>query len=145
MNSFPDPAELGFLAILFVFADDGAGGLDTVACSAFPATIEFSAEAGTTYYAMTGSLPETDRGGPAVITVLQPFASDLTVDGLAAYDPQTNEVTISGTVDCLTPAEFFMSASARQIDRQAPGLRLRRDVREPAVRRRDQLDAHPLR
>jgi hypothetical protein len=114
VNSFPDPEEVGFLAVLFVFADDGTGGLDLVECSAFPATIELSAEAGTTYYAMTGSLPETDRGGPAVITVLQPFVSDLTVDGRAAYDPQTNEVTISGTVDCLTPAEFFMSASARQ-------------------------------
>jgi hypothetical protein len=114
VNSFPDPEEPGFLAILFVFADDGAGGLDFVACSAFPSTIELSAEAGHTYYAMTGSLPETDRGGPAVITVLPPFVADLTVDGRAAYDSQTKFVTISGTVDCTTPADFFLSASARQ-------------------------------
>ena len=41
VNSFPDDAP-GFLAILFVFTDDGQGGLDLVACNAFPATVDIT-------------------------------------------------------------------------------------------------------
>jgi hypothetical protein len=108
VNSFPDPEGPGFLAILFVFGDDGAGGLDLVACNAFPATVRFAAVAGTTYYAMTGSLPESPGGGPALITVLEPFLSGLTVDPDAGYDPQTNQVIVSGTVNCTAVAIDFL-------------------------------------
>jgi hypothetical protein len=112
VNSFPDPEAPGFLAILFVFEDDGSGGLDSVGCSAFPATVRLTAAAGTTYYAMTGSLPETPGGGPAEITVLEPFLSGLTVDPDATYDPQTNQVTVSGTVSCADVEVDFLEVFA---------------------------------
>jgi hypothetical protein len=100
INSFPDPEAPGFLAILFVVADDGAGGTTPVGCSAFPSTVRFSADAGQTYYAMTGSLPETPGGGPAEIIVAEPFISGLAVDSVASYDAQKNEVTVTGTLVC---------------------------------------------
>jgi hypothetical protein len=111
VNSFPDPEAPGFLAIVFVFE---ANGLTPVGCSAFPATVSFDAVAGTTYLAMTGSLPETPGGGPALITVAEPFLTDLTIDPDATYDPQTNEVTISGTFVCENANFVDMFAEARQ-------------------------------
>jgi hypothetical protein len=106
VNSFPDPEADGFLAILFVFADDGSGGLVPVACSAFPATVQFTAEAATTYYAMTGSLPDTPGGGPALITIAEPVLTDLVVTS-ATYDPQTNALTVEGTVVCTQEVTFL--------------------------------------
>jgi hypothetical protein len=115
VNSFPGPED-GFLAILFVFADDGAGGVTDVGCSAFPATVRFEAEAGTTYFAMTGTLPEADNppGGPALITVAEPILTDLVVDARAGYDPQTDELLVTGTVQCNGADSFSISVDARQ-------------------------------
>jgi hypothetical protein len=112
INSFPDPAAPGFLAILFVVADDGAGGTTPVGCGAFPSTVRFSADAGKTYYAMTGSLPETPGGGPAEIIVAEPFLSGLAVEAVAAYDAQSNEVSVAGTVFCQDAdfADIFIDA-----------------------------------
>jgi hypothetical protein len=114
VNSFPDPEADGFLAIVFVVEDDGAGGFSLVACSAFGSTVRFAAVAGTTYYAMTGSLPETPVGGPAIITILEPFVSNLTVSERATYDQATNGVTIHGTVECASPANLEVSVFGSQ-------------------------------
>ncbi|HEU0235700.1 MAG TPA: hypothetical protein VFR14_04570 [Candidatus Limnocylindrales bacterium] len=115
VNSFPDPDAEGFLAILFVFeaTNEGAVG-PLVACNAFGATVRFAASAGATYLAMTGSLPETPAGGPAEITILEPFVSNLTVSDRATYDQATKGVTIRGTVECATPANIDVSAFGSQ-------------------------------
>ncbi|HET7685439.1 MAG TPA: hypothetical protein VFM19_03425, partial [Candidatus Limnocylindria bacterium] len=113
VNSFPDPEAEGFLAIVFVYADDGAGGIALVGCSALPAAVQFAAEAGTTYYAMTGSLPEMPGGGPALITVAEPVLSDATLDQ-ATYDPQEDSITVFGSVTCAEAAGVEVYASAAQ-------------------------------
>jgi hypothetical protein len=62
--SFVSPdGSTDFLAILFVFARHGSS-LDLVACSAYPATVWFKAEAGTTYVIMSGGLGADDTGAP---------------------------------------------------------------------------------
>jgi hypothetical protein len=114
VNSFPDPFAAGYLAVLFLFADDGVGGLEQIGCNAFPATIQFTPEAGRTYYAMSGSFPETPGGGPTVITVAQTFLGGLEVAAAAEYDPQTNGVTIHGIIACESPSDLFVSAFGTQ-------------------------------
>ena len=115
VNSFPDPETDGFLAILFVFeaTTEGAVG-PLVACNAFGASVRFAAVEGATYFAMTGSLAETPVGGPAIITILEPFVSNLTVNERATYDQATNGVTIRGTVECATPANLDVSVFGSQ-------------------------------
>jgi hypothetical protein len=54
-----------FLAIVFVFAQHGSSR-DLVACSAYPATVSFRAEAGTAYLIMSGGLGADDTGEPAL-------------------------------------------------------------------------------
>ena len=116
VDSFPDPEAEGYLAILFVFADDGSGGLDPIACSAFPASVEIEVSAGTDYFVMTGSLPELPGGGPTRITILEPFVSEVTIAPDATYDPQTNLVTIHGTLTCDIPADdVFVDVQASQV------------------------------
>jgi hypothetical protein len=79
VNSFVSPdGSTDFLAIVFVYAQTDTG-LDLVACSAFPATVFFPAEAGTTYLIMVGGLSATalpdedpallDRGGTFDLTI----------------------------------------------------------------------------
>jgi hypothetical protein len=78
VNSFVSPdGSTDFLAIIIVLAQHGSS-LDVVACDAFPATVRFRAEAGTTYLIMSGGLgaddvdapPElTDRGGTFDLTI----------------------------------------------------------------------------
>lgn len=115
VNSFPDPDGNGFLAILFVFeaTTEGTPG-PFVACNAFGSTVRFTAAAGTTYLAMTGSLPDTPVGGPAIITVLEPFLSNLTISERATYDQAARSVTIHGTVECATPANLDVSVFGSQ-------------------------------
>jgi hypothetical protein len=109
--SFVSPdGSTDFLAIVFVFAQHGSS-LDLVACSAYPATVSFRAQAGTTYLIMSGGLgaddtgvPElSDRGGTFDLTIVtthgrvltDPFhASDTFVDsGLS--DECGFQVTVS--------------------------------------------------
>ena len=113
VNSFPDPEAQGFLAIVFVYSGS-PGNLSLVGCNAFGSTVRFEATAGTTYYAMTGSLPETPGGGPATISVVEPFLAGITVASRASYDPQSNVVTIHGTATCLADATLEVSVFARQ-------------------------------
>ena len=85
--SFVSPdGSTDFLAIVFVFAQHGSS-LDLVACSAFPATVSFKAQAGTTYLIMSGGLgaddvdapPElTDRGGTFDLTIMTTHGQLLT-------------------------------------------------------------------
>jgi hypothetical protein len=79
VNSFvsPDDPTKDFLAIVFVYAVGPGGELTLVGCSAYPATVTFPAEAGTTYLIMVGGLsaevtgePElSDKGGTFELTL----------------------------------------------------------------------------
>ena len=77
VNSFvSENPDQNFLAIVFVYAVTSSG-LQLVGCSAFPATVVFPAEAGTTYLIMVAGLsaevtgePElSDRGGVFELTL----------------------------------------------------------------------------
>jgi hypothetical protein len=79
VNSFVSAdGSTDFLAIVFVYAQTD-GGLDLVACGAFPATVTIPAEAGTTYLIMVGGLSASavpdedpnllDRGGTFDLTI----------------------------------------------------------------------------
>jgi hypothetical protein len=64
VSSFVSPdGSTDFLAIAFVFAKHGSS-LDLVGCSAYPATVFFTAAAGTTYLIMVGGLGADDTGEP---------------------------------------------------------------------------------
>ena len=66
VNSFVSPdGSTDYLAIVFVFAQHGSA-LDLVGCGAYPATVFFPAEAGTTYLIMVGGLGADDTGDPAL-------------------------------------------------------------------------------
>ena len=58
VNSFVSDGSTDYLAILFVFAKTN-GGMDLVACSAYPAQVTIPAQAGTTYLIMVGGLTST--------------------------------------------------------------------------------------
>jgi hypothetical protein len=72
VNSFVSDGSTDFLAIVFVYAVTD-GGLELVACSAFPATVFFAAESGVEYLIVVGGLSASalpdedpallDRGG----------------------------------------------------------------------------------
>ena len=65
LNSFvSDDGSTDFLAILFVYAKAANGSLTLVACSAYPATVTFSASAGTTYLILSAALDADDTGEP---------------------------------------------------------------------------------
>jgi hypothetical protein len=65
LNSFvSDDGSTDFLAILFVYAKAANGTLTLVACSAYPATVTFSASAGTTYLMLSAALDADDTGEP---------------------------------------------------------------------------------
>jgi hypothetical protein len=65
LNSFvSDDGSTDFLAILFVYAQAANGTLTPVGCSAFPATVFFTASAGTTYLIVSAALDAEDTGEP---------------------------------------------------------------------------------
>jgi len=63
INSFVSDGSTDFLAILFVYAQSN-GQLTLVGCSAYPATLFFSASAGTTYLILSAALGADDTGEP---------------------------------------------------------------------------------
>jgi hypothetical protein len=63
INSFVSDGSTDFLAILFVYARSN-GQLTLVGCSAYPATVFFSASAGTTYLILSAALGADDTGEP---------------------------------------------------------------------------------
>jgi hypothetical protein len=63
VNSFVSDGSTDFLAILFVYAQTN-GQLTLVGCSAYPATVFFSASAGTTYLILSAALGADDTGEP---------------------------------------------------------------------------------
>jgi hypothetical protein len=67
LNSFvSDDGSTDFLAILFVYAKAANGSLTLVGCSAYPATVTFSASAGTNYLILSAALGADDTGEPAL-------------------------------------------------------------------------------
>jgi hypothetical protein len=65
INSFvSEDGSTDFLAILFVYARATDGTLTAVGCSAFPATVFFTAKAGTTYLIVSAALDAEDTGEP---------------------------------------------------------------------------------
>jgi len=65
LNSFvSEDGSTDFLAILFVYARASNGSLTLVGCSAYPATVTFSASAGTTYLIVSAALDAEDTGEP---------------------------------------------------------------------------------
>ena len=65
VNSFPDPSAIGYLACCSCSPTMASVDLDLVDATRSPPRSSSLAVAGQIYYAMTGSLPETPRGGPA--------------------------------------------------------------------------------
>jgi hypothetical protein len=65
INSFASDGSTDFLAILFVYAQSN-GQLTLVGCSAYPATVFFGAQAGTTYVILSAALGADDTGEPAL-------------------------------------------------------------------------------
>ena len=67
LNSFvSEDGSTDFLAILFVYARAANGSLTLVGCSAYPATVTFSASAGTTYLILSAALDAEDTGEPSL-------------------------------------------------------------------------------
>jgi len=64
INSFVSDGSTDFLAILFVYAQSANGQLTLVGCSAYPATVFFTASAGTTYLILSAALGADDTGEP---------------------------------------------------------------------------------
>lgn len=64
INSFVSDGSTDFLAILFVYAVGPNGQLTQVGCGAYPATVFFSATAGTTYLIVSAGLGADDTGEP---------------------------------------------------------------------------------
>ena len=67
INSFvSSDGSTDFLAIAFVYRQETNGSLTLVGCSAYPATVFFSASAGTTYLILSAALDAEDTGEPAL-------------------------------------------------------------------------------
>jgi hypothetical protein len=67
INSFvSSDGSTDFLAIAFVYAQQPGGSLALVGCGAYPATVFFSARAGTTYLVVSAALGADDTGDPAL-------------------------------------------------------------------------------
>jgi hypothetical protein len=67
INSFvSNDGSTDFLAILFVFAQQSDGTLSLVGCSAYPATVIVTAQAGTTYLVLSAALGADDTGEPSL-------------------------------------------------------------------------------
>jgi hypothetical protein len=65
INSFvSEDGSTDFLAIAFVYRVESNGSLTLVGCSAFPATVIFTASAGTTYLIVSAALDAEDTGEP---------------------------------------------------------------------------------
>jgi hypothetical protein len=100
VNSFvSSDGSTDFLAIVFVYAQTG-GGLELVACSAFPATVTIPADAGTTFLIMVGGLSASavpdedpgllDRGGTFDLTI-QPIRGRILRDHFHDTDTFVDE------------------------------------------------------
>jgi hypothetical protein len=63
INSFVSE-DANFLAILFVYKQETNGSLTLIGCSAFPATVFGSVEAGATYLIVSAALDAEDTGEP---------------------------------------------------------------------------------
>lgn len=67
INSFvSSDGSTDFLAILFVYKLESNGSRTLVGCSAYPATVFFSATAGATYLIVSAALDAEDTGEPAL-------------------------------------------------------------------------------
>jgi hypothetical protein len=65
LNSFvSSDGSTDFLAIVFVYKLESNGSLTLVGCSAYPATVFFSASAGVTYLIVSAALDAEDTGEP---------------------------------------------------------------------------------
>jgi hypothetical protein len=81
INSFvSEDGSTDFLAIAFVYRVETNGSLTLVGCSAYPATVFFTASAGTTYLILSAALDADDTGEPALSGHGGTF--DLTVTGI---------------------------------------------------------------
>ena len=65
INSFvSEDGSTDFLAIAFVYRVESSGSRTLVGCSAYPATVVFTAKAGTTYLIVSAALDAEDTGEP---------------------------------------------------------------------------------
>jgi hypothetical protein len=139
VNSFvSSDGSTDYLAGLFVYAQTG-GGLDLVACNAFPATVFIPAEADTTYVIMVGGLtlagfPDEDpslldRGGTFDLTI-QPIRGRILrdhfhdvetfVDPFLTEECGDGDVTVSFN-DRGTAKTFFTATGPRAFTFQISG------------------------
>jgi hypothetical protein len=139
VNSFvSSDGSTDYLAGLFVYAQTD-GGLDLLACNAFPATVFIPAESGTTYLIMVGGLtaagfpdedPEfLDRGGTFDLTI-EPIRgrilrdhfheADTFVDPFLTEECGDGDVTVSFN-DRGTAKTFFTSTGPRAFTFQIGG------------------------
>jgi hypothetical protein len=139
VNSFVSTdGSTDYLAIVFVFAQTD-GGLDLVACGAFPATVFIPVEAGTTYLIMVGGLSASalpdedpnllDRGGTFDLTIERVrgrilrdhfHASDTFVDEFLTEDCGGGDITVSFD-DHGTAKTFFDASGPRAFTFQISG------------------------
>ena len=137
VNSFVSDGSTDFLAILFVYAQT-SGGLDLIACSAYPATVLIPAEAGTTYLIMVAGLSASDvdddptlldHGGTFDLTIT-PIRGRILVDHFHDSDTFVDDglteacgdgdVTVSFD-DHATAKTFFDSSGPRAFTFQISG------------------------
>ena len=139
VNSFvSSDGSTDYLAGLFVYAQTD-GGLDLVACNAFPATVFIPAESGTTYLIMVGGLTAAgfpdddpallDRGGTFDLTI-EPIRgrilrdhfhdADTFVDPFLTEECGDGDVTVSFN-DRGTAKTFFTATGPRAFTFQISG------------------------
>lgn len=89
--------------------------LTEVECDDYRPIVE--AKAGTTYYFMVGTY-RNRRGGEIRFRLAEappPPTIEITVDGSATVNPQTEEVTLSGTVACTNTDYMEFYGAVKQI------------------------------
>ena len=139
VNSFvSSDGSTDYLAGLFVYAQTD-GGLDLVACNAFPATVSIPAESDTTYLIMVGGLTAAgfpdddpallDRGGTFDLTI-EPIRgrilrdhfhdADTFVDPFLTEECGDGDVTVSFN-DRGTAKTFFTATGPRAFTFQISG------------------------
>lgn len=94
------------------------GSFEVISCA--PQAAAFAAEAGVTYSILIfDDVPGGTSGGNLQLAISEtepPPEVDLTVDSVAAFDPATGSVTVTGTVTCTGDGviDAFIDVSVRQ-------------------------------
>lgn len=98
------------------------GSLTQIACNddaggSLQSAVQFDAESGTTYFFMIGAFA-SGSGGNLIFNVdesdLEPTQVEVTIDGAATFDSNTNSALVGGTITCTDGASAFVEVELAQ-------------------------------